>query len=36
MLKNGKPSVVDPTTLNLYPDPEFLPNLDPDLDPGLF
>ena len=26
-------SVVDPNTLNLDPDPEFRPNLDPD--PGL-
>ena len=22
--------IVDPNTLNLYPDPEFWPNLDPD------
>ena len=27
------PIVVDPNTLNLDPDPEFWPNLDPD--PGL-
>ena len=27
-------SVVDPNTLNLDPDPEFWPNLDPD--PGLY
>ena len=26
-------SVVDPNTLNFYPDPEFWPNLDSDLDP---
>ena len=29
------PSVVDRNTLNLEPDPEFWPNLDPDPDPGL-
>ena len=28
-------SVVDPSTLNLDPDPEFWPNLDRDPDPGL-
>ena len=28
-------SVVDPNTLNLYPDPDIRPNLDPDPDPGL-
>ena len=34
------PSVVDPNTLNLDPDPGFRPNLDPDPgpdpDPGLY
>ena len=30
-----KASVVDPNTLNLDPDPELWPNLDPDSDPGL-
>ena len=29
------PSVVDLTTLNLDPDPEFWPNYDPDPDAGL-
>ena len=30
---NISPSVVDPNTLNFYPDLDFWPNLDPD--PGL-
>ena len=29
-----KSSAVDPSKLNLDTDPEFWPNLDPDLDPG--
>ena len=33
--KITSPSVVDPNTLNLDPDPGFWPNLDPDPDPGL-
>ena len=27
---------LSPNTLNLYPDPECCPNLDPDPHPGLF
>ena len=33
-LKNNKRKVLDPNTMNLNSDPEFWPNLDPDLDPG--